>query len=121
MTRTLYRWRIVPPHKYGIDAVEVIGASRYEAVIAAAKLWRTPWTPIARTCTLEKLGEWIAPENCNKCEYINMTEDEQHKAEKDSPHMCLKYKKRVFHNSSRPGYHEMIYPCKECIEEAGKT
>lgn len=29
----------------------------YEAMIAAAKLWRTPWTPIARACTFEKLGE----------------------------------------------------------------
>lgn len=59
MTRTLYRWRIVPLPKYGIDAVEVIGASRYEAVIAAAKLWRTPWTQIARACTFERLGEVI--------------------------------------------------------------
>ena len=121
MSRRVYRWRVSPPPGSGFETVEVLGASRYEAVIAAAKLWRTPWTQIARACTFEKLGEWIAPENCNKCEYINMTEDEQHKAEKGSPHMCLKYKKRVFHNSSRPGYHEMIRPCKECIEEAGKT
>ena len=26
-------------------------------MIAAAKLWRTRWTPIARACTFEKLGE----------------------------------------------------------------
>lgn len=117
MSRPVYRWRVVPPHQYGIDAVEVIGASRYEAIIAAAKLWRTPWTPIARACTFEKLGEWTEPENCNKCEYISITEEEQHKEKKGTPHVCKRFQKRVFHDSRRPGFHGMIHPCKECIEE----
>ena len=59
MSRRVYRWRVSPPPGSGFEAVEVLGASRYEAVIAAAKLWRTPWTQIARACTFERLGEVI--------------------------------------------------------------
>lgn len=62
MSRRVYRWRVSPPPGSGLEAVEVLGASRYEAVIAAAKLWRTPWTQIARACNadaFEKLGEVI--------------------------------------------------------------
>ena len=57
MSRQVYRWRVSPSPGSSFEAVEIIGASRYEAMIAAAKLWKTPWTPIARACTLEKLGE----------------------------------------------------------------
>lgn len=124
MSRRIYRWRVSPPPGSGFETVEVQGASRYEAVIAAAKLWRTPWTQIARTCTadtFEKLGEWTAPSNCDECAYISITEEEQHKTAPGTHHTCLKYKKRVFHNSNRPGRHGMIYPCKECIKEAGKS
>lgn len=59
--------------------------------------------------------------NCDECVYISITEADQHNTDLGTPHICTKYKKRVFHNSSRPGHHERIYPCKECIEEAGKT
>lgn len=121
MSRRVYRWRVAPPPNSDFEVVEVLGASRYEAMIAAAKIWRTPWTPIVCLCAFEKLGDWTAPSNCNDCQYINMTEEEQHKTALGSPHICLKYKKRVYHNSGRPGYHGVIYPCKKCIEEAGKT
>lgn len=117
MTRPVYRWRVAPPPHYGMDAVEVLGASRYEAIVAAAKLWRSPWAPLARVCTFENLGEWTPPPNCNVCEFINLTEEKQHKWTPGSPHICLRHKKRVYHNSSRPGYHDMIHPCKECIAE----
>ncbi len=60
MSRPVYRWRVSPPPGSSFEADEVLGASRYEAMIAAAKLWRTPWTPIARDCTIEKLGEVAA-------------------------------------------------------------
>lgn len=56
MSRPVYRWRVVPPPGSDFGEVEVLGASRYEAMIAAAEIWRTPWTPIARRCTFEKLG-----------------------------------------------------------------
>lgn len=55
--------------------------------------------------------------NCNNCEYINLTEEQQHKTARGEPHICTKYKRRVFHRSSRPGYHEIIYPCYECMSE----
>lgn len=57
--------------------------------------------------------------NCNNCEYINLTEEQQHRLAPGSPHICMKYGKRVFHRSSRPGYHGILFPCKEC-EEAEK-
>lgn len=51
--------------------------------------------------------------NCNYCEHLNLTEEQQHKAGTDKPHICLKYGKRVFHRSTERGYHErwrgMIY------------
>lgn len=58
--RPLYRWRVVPPPRVDGGEVEVVGATRYEAVIAAAKVWRVPWTSVARACTFEKLGEVTA-------------------------------------------------------------
>lgn len=54
MSGPVYRWRVTHPTR---DAVEVVGPRKYEAVIAAAKVWRVPWTSIARACTFEKLEE----------------------------------------------------------------
>ena len=52
--RAVCRWRVShPEHR----PVEVTGTCRYEALIAAAKLWGVPWTPIARACTFEKIVE----------------------------------------------------------------
>lgn len=113
----VYRWRASPPSNSGFKTVEVLAPSRYDAMIAAAKFWLFLREPIARVCTFENLGEWTPPPNCNVCEFINLTEEKQHKWAPGSPHICLRHKKRVYHNSSRPGYHDMIHPCKECIAE----
>lgn len=56
--------------------------------------------------------------NCNYCEHLNLTEEQQHKAGTVKPHICLKYGKRVFHKSTERGYHGMIYPCRECENES---
>lgn len=56
--------------------------------------------------------------NCNYCEHLNLTEEQQHKAGTVKPHICLKYGKRVFHRSTERGYHEMVYPCRECENES---
>lgn len=56
--------------------------------------------------------------NCNYCEHLNLTEEQQHKVGTVKPHICLKYGKRVFHRSTERGYHEMIYPCRECENES---
>lgn len=58
--------------------------------------------------------------NCNLCKHINMTEKQQHEKAPGEPHICQKYRKRVFHRSNRLGYHEMIFPCKECVENEQK-
>lgn len=48
-----FRWRVT--HKaYG--TVEVEGADRLRAIIAAAMTWKQRWTLIARACETEKLG-----------------------------------------------------------------
>lgn len=57
MKKAIYRWRVTHP-KHG--SAEVVGAARYDAVIAAAKKWRVPWSSIARECEFEKLGEVAA-------------------------------------------------------------
>lgn len=54
MRRPVYRWRVSHP---GHEPAEVVGTTRYEAIIAAAKVWRVPWTSVARACTFEKLEE----------------------------------------------------------------
>lgn len=54
MRRPVYRWRVSHPEH---GSAEVVGVNRYEAILAAAKIWRVPWTPIARACVYEKLGE----------------------------------------------------------------
>ncbi|RGC60488.1 hypothetical protein DXA92_09135 [Agathobaculum butyriciproducens] len=63
--------------------------------------------------------------NCNYCEHLNLTEEQQHKAGTVKPHICLKYGKRVFHRSTERGYHEMIYlagnaKMKVCPNRTGK-
>ncbi len=35
--------------------------------------------------------------NCNNCEHINLTEQQQHETAPGKPHICMKYGKRVFH------------------------
>lgn len=54
---SVYRWKVTHP---GHEPAEAVGATRYEAVIAAAKVWRVPWTSVARACTFEKLEEVAA-------------------------------------------------------------
>ena len=50
----VYRWHVTHPDH---DPAEVVGRKKYNAVIAAAKVWRVPWTSVARACTFENLGE----------------------------------------------------------------
>lgn len=57
MRRPVYRWRVTPPASLEAAPVEVVGATRYEAVTAAARIWRVPWSSIARECGFERLEE----------------------------------------------------------------
>lgn len=55
--------------------------------------------------------------NCNRCQKVSVTEKEQHAAPECQPHICTEYKRRVFHNSSRLGFHKHIFPCVECEKD----
>lgn len=55
--------------------------------------------------------------NCNNCEYINITEEQQNKGEK-IPHRCLKYHKQVYHYRHNGIINDyIIMPCTECMKE----
>lgn len=60
--------------------------------------------------------------DCNDCEYLNITEEEQDeifkKTGKKPNHICEKYNKRVYHEIFSWKFpHHKIYPCIECKEE----
>ena len=60
--------------------------------------------------------------NCNYCEHLNLTEEQQHKAGTVKPHICLKYGKRVFHRSTERGYHiSKHHPLSYDMTETGWT
>ncbi len=48
----VFKWKVTHPER---GSVEVTAASRYEAVISAAKVWGERWTQIAHDLTVEKL------------------------------------------------------------------
>lgn len=55
MERKNYRWR-VSHQEHG--TVEVVAPDRLKALTTAAKGWGVAWTPIARACSIEMLGEY---------------------------------------------------------------
>lgn len=60
--------------------------------------------------------------DCNNCEYLNITEEQQEEIYKKTgekpDHICTKYNKRVFHEVFlRDQLHHRIYPCIKCKEE----
>lgn len=55
MSRPVYRWT-VSHQKHG--TADVTGADKLGAVTAAAKIWRVPWTSIARECEFTR-GEVV--------------------------------------------------------------
>ncbi len=52
-----YWWRITPPPEVKGGPVIVSGPRKYEAIIAAAKIWGVPWSKIATAARYERLGE----------------------------------------------------------------
>lgn len=56
---------------------------------------------------------------CNDCPHLSLTEAEQNEIKSKGggcpPHICKKYRKRVFHY---PYMHPLIHPCEECKKEA---
>lgn len=59
------------------------------------------------------INEYEKWNNCNECEFINITEEEQ--INKKLDHICLKYNTRVIHKNNNPKIqHNYIYPCQQC-------
>lgn len=55
--------------------------------------------------------------DCNDCIHLNITEEQQYDSRKD--HICLKYNKRVIHNSynhKSKTHNKKLHPCRECCE-----
>ncbi|EKS4345022.1 hypothetical protein [Clostridium sp. CTA-6] len=51
--------------------------------------------------------------NCNECQFINITEENQ--IDRSIDHKCLKYNAKIIHKSSKPHIkHNYIFPCKQC-------
>lgn len=65
---------------------------------------------------MDEKSPW-PPVTCNDCRNISCTEEEQEKAIGKLPHICREYKKQVFHNTNRRGFHACIYPCDDCIRD----
>lgn len=56
--------------------------------------------------------------DCNDCIHLNITKEQQCDNRKD--HICLKYNKRVIHNSynhKSKTHNKKLHPCKECYED----
>ena len=52
MNIVYYKWRVTHPER---GSVEVVAATRYEAITKAARKWGERWTRIARDLTVDKL------------------------------------------------------------------
>ena len=51
------------------------------------------------------------------CRNVSCTEAEQEKAMGKPPHICREYKKRVFHDTNKRGFHSCLHPCVDCIKD----
>lgn len=71
---------------------------------------------------IECLNIPVLSPSCDKCAWINMTEDEQESlavlGRHHIPfHMCTYYDKRVIHDSRMLQPNHDIYPCDECVKD----
>lgn len=65
---------------------------------------------------MDEISPW-PPVNCNDCQNVSCTEEEQEKAMGKPPHICREYKKRVFHGTNKRGFHSCLHPCVDCIKD----
>lgn len=53
--------------------------------------------------------------DCNDCEHINITEDQQRRIGNSISHFCMKYRKPIFHGIRKLiAPHYKLHPCGEC-------
>ena len=53
--------------------------------------------------------------DCNNCSYISITEEKQE--DKRIPHICVYYKKRLYHRTQAKTHGGRIEPCRFCRED----
>lgn len=63
-----------------------------------------------------KSGKEIHFKDCNKCKWLNMTEEEQGLAV-SKPHFCEFYNKRIYHRSQELIHSGYLWPCHECTRD----
>ncbi len=55
--------------------------------------------------------------DCNNCRHLSITEEEQNRLKARGErrlHICLKFRKAVFHRANTKEHDSYIYPCTEC-------
>jgi hypothetical protein len=60
---------------------------------------------------LDKLGNIFCP--CQKCTYLNYSEEEQNTMKPKPDHICLKYNVRLKHGA----FHPKLIRCEECLKD----
>lgn len=56
------------------------------------------------------MSEYCKPD----CKYLSITEEQQQKCNKNTPHICLKYNVRLYHLMAHPH----LYKCEQCYMES---
>lgn len=57
--------------------------------------------------------------DCNTCEWLDLTEEEQKKDEnKYEGHTCTYYGERVIHRANTRVHNAFLYACSECNNES---
>lgn len=69
---------------------------------------------------MEFLGIPMPLIDCNKCQYISITETTQREEKYFKPHICQFCKERCYHNS-REKDAVRIYPCRKCEKDKFKN
>ena len=55
--------------------------------------------------------------NCNRCKWLEPTEEEQEASNLKVPHYCYKYYKRIFHRTNETIHEPFLWPCKDCLND----
>lgn len=64
------------------------------------------------------LGKPINPIDCNNCNWLNITEEEQEKMK--GLHICKFYNRILKHRTSSLEHDPRLYPCDECYKDDNK-
>lgn len=70
---------------------------------------------------VQRQGNYKPMYDCNKCAWLNITEEDQIQLHKEQhrmvDHICHYYDKRVVHRGSSKQHNEHLYPCFDCMKD----